>query len=434
MEELSSEKNKTFKIEAFDLKNDNDLISNAGNNNNDMAIHNFKSRSVNILSEEEKVKNNNNEINNKSNSLMSQQIKIKPSQSFSSYSKEDKISKSSNRKLPIFDEMFANEYDDNIDSIDNNSIEKEHIKEMNKNCLLCEEKLKDEEINNNFIGCFHGFCDSCYYDYLKEKIINNNIENIKCLQYGCNVILFDDFIQRHIINDMDLVEKYLKFKERKQITKDPNAQFCPYPNCESYALKKSDNNYVTCFKGHNFCFNCLQNWHGTDKCKVEKDSKFDKWKNSKNVKRCPNCQYFVEKNEGCNHMICANCKYEWCWFCLKESLPGHYDEGGNCYGLQYSKCQCFSYRICAFLYQLLLQILGILKFIIISPIIFYIFIFERIKELYYDVYSFFTALITFFYCLVMFIYSLYIIFSLSLIMLFYWPFKRKIKEYIDDFW
>ena len=133
-------------------------------------------------------------------------------------------------------------------------------------------------------------------------------------------------------------------------------------------------------------------------------------------------------------MICANCKYEWYWFCLKESLPGHYDEGGNCYGLQYSKCQCFSNRICVFLFQLLLQILGILKFIAISPIYFYIFVYERIKELNYDAYCFFIVFITFYYCLVMFVYALYIIFTLSLIMLFYWPFKRKIKDYIDEIW
>lgn len=413
MEELSSERNKSLKIEVFDLKSDKD--NSKLSHNNDMDIQNSKIRRDNILQDEEKVKNND---------------MIMSLESFSSSLKEEKNSKSSNRKiiikLPIFNRVFNKEND----NIENKSIEKEDIKKMNKYCLICEEKLTYEEINNNFIGCFHGFCDSCYYDYLKEKITNNNIENIKCLQYDCDVVLYDDFIQKHIINDIPLLEKYLKFKERKQISKNPNAQFCPYPNCESYALK-NNNNYVTCLKGHKFCFNCLKNWHGTEKCKIEKDSKFEKWKNSKNAKRCPNCQYFVEKNEGCNHMICANCKYEWCWLCLKESLPGHYDEGGNCYGLQYSNSQCFSNRICVFLYHLLLQILGILKFIALSPINLYIFIFERIKEIYYDVICFFNAFVVFYFCLILLVYTLYITFTLSLIMFFYWPFKKKIDEYMD---
>ena len=209
MEEYSSERNKSLKIEVINLKNDNH--NSKSGNNNDLYIHNFKSRSVNVLQDEEKVNDNNSGIDNKINSPMSQQIIVKSNESFSSDIKEKK-STSSNRKLPVFDEIFGDEFA-NIESIDNNYIEKENINEMNKNCLLCEEKLTDEEINNNFIECFHGFCDSCYYDYLKEKIINNNIENIKCLQYGCKVILYDDFIKKHIIKDIPLLEKYLNLKK-----------------------------------------------------------------------------------------------------------------------------------------------------------------------------------------------------------------------------
>jgi uncharacterized protein YacL len=33
------------------------------------------------------------------------------------------------------------------------------------------------------------------------------------------------------------------------------------------------------------------------------------------------CKTKVEKNEGCNHMTCIICKYEFCWFCL--GYAGH---------------------------------------------------------------------------------------------------------------
>ena len=195
--------------------------------------------------------------------------------------------------------------------------------EMNEYCLICYNKLTKDELNNNFIECFHGFCNSCYYDYLKEKIINNDVEYIKCPQKGCDTILNDNFIQFHLIekDDIPLLEKYIKFKQRKQIAKDPNIQLCPFPNCESYANKNPKSLFVTCLEGHKFCFNCLKDWHENEKCKFEEDVKFDNWKKSKKVKRCPNCKYFIEKNEGCNHMTCRNCKYEWCWICLQESLP-----------------------------------------------------------------------------------------------------------------
>ena len=53
---------------------------------------------------------------------------------------------------------------------------------------------------------------------------------------------------------------------------------------------------------------------------------------------------YTEKNEGCNHMTCISCKYQWCWLCEGEYRYGHYDSG-KCKGLQFAradnlKCAC----------------------------------------------------------------------------------------------
>lgn len=40
-------------------------------------------------------------------------------------------------------------------------------------------------------------------------------------------------------------------------------------------------------------------------------------------KQCPNCKFWVSKNEGCDHMTCR-CKYEFCYKC----------------GGKYKACEC----------------------------------------------------------------------------------------------
>ena len=41
----------------------------------------------------------------------------------------------------------------------------------------------------------------------------------------------------------------------------------------------------------------------------------------KNTKNCPGCGVNIEKNEGCDHMTCKKCQFEFCWLCLANYAP-----------------------------------------------------------------------------------------------------------------
>lgn len=43
-----------------------------------------------------------------------------------------------------------------------------------------------------------------------------------------------------------------------------------------------------------------------------------RYRRKKICKRCPNCRVNIEKNDGCDHMTCTHCGYEFCWFCKRE--------------------------------------------------------------------------------------------------------------------
>ena len=76
--------------------------------------------------------------------------------------------------------------------------------------------------------------------------------------------------------------------------------------------------------------------HGNNSCENELEKDFQIWKKGKIIKKCPQCGIWTEKNEGCNHMTCAECKYQWCWLCGEKYNVDHYYEG-KCNGLQFVK-------------------------------------------------------------------------------------------------
>ena len=52
------------------------------------------------------------------------------------------------------------------------------------------------------------------------------------------------------------------------------------------------------------------------------------------IKLCPACKSPIQKNLGCRHMTCSECKHNFCWKCLKPW--GIYPGGGG----SYEPCKC----------------------------------------------------------------------------------------------
>ena len=202
-----------------------------------------------------------------------------------------------------------------------------------KQCGICEDTIESKDVSKIELPCKHYFCVDCWKEYLKEKISNANVYKLSCMQNKCNLILQEKFIKDILGDDKDLKDKYDKFLASKKLLGKKNVKFCPFPDCDGYAEKKFKK-YVKCNFGHEFCFDCGAAPHGIKPCSKIIDKGFEDWKAHTLVKRCPNCKFWTEKNEGCNHMTCSQCKFQWCWVCEKECVAGHYSFG-PCKGLHF---------------------------------------------------------------------------------------------------
>ena len=204
-------------------------------------------------------------------------------------------------------------------------------------CIICYKKLSKKDLESNKIPCGHKICSICLYEYLKGQIENAKVTKINCFVFKCKEILSENYITRVIESNTKLMEKYNYFKKRAEIIASPTKKFCPEKDCQSFIERKNgDNKYVSCENGHKYCYVCLKPWHGSDKCEEQLDKDFQIWKQNKVIKRCPKCKFYTEKNEGCNHMTCAECKYQWCWLCEGKYNSGHYTTG-KCAGQQFTK-------------------------------------------------------------------------------------------------
>ena len=232
-------------------------------------------------------------------------------------------------------DFIQNNYNnDSLNYIDVNELKNESKDVISNECAVCYEDVEEEEKKFNSLPCGHVCCTQCWLNYLKTLIAEAKVEKIKCVEHNCKEIISEEFILKHISSDEQLLNKYQKFKKRAEIINDKNKRQCPNPDCESFLLKSSKTNYVKCENGHEYCFECLKPPHGSKKCDEIMEKEFIKWKKKRRVKRCPKCNIYTEKNEGCNHMTCVSCKYQWCWLCEGEYTYDHYSTG-KCEGFQF---------------------------------------------------------------------------------------------------
>ena len=220
----------------------------------------------------------------------------------------------------------------------------EETSESNSNtnliCDVCGDDISSKDKRENELPCKHIFCSDCYINYFKRKIEENDVSKMSCMQHGCPQELDDKFIEMHLKEDKELFEKYLKFKKRNEIYKNPNLVACPIPNCESYAKKNEENKFVICQNGHKFCSECKGKWHKGKDCDTEALGDYIK---EFHLKSCPRCGAKTEKNLGCNHMQC-NCGCHWCWFCKNEfqSENEHYGVYGHCPNLHFTTKEMYN--------------------------------------------------------------------------------------------
>ena len=318
--------------------------------------------------------NNNKNISNKENVIQNSNL-IEDSKADDSYNKNfintdnnlDIVNYNYKLKIVHNNNNIINDSDDNIE---NNVVN-------NNECPIC---LCEIENKVELEKCHHKYCQECFNNYLIDLINKNNIDNIPCPMKSCNnKNINEEFFSKYLSEEQYF--KYRTFRSQNKIARDPKKMFCPL--CNEYAIIEDNSKYkydpndpkyvkstLTCINGHQFC-SCGIALHKGD-C-YRDTNEFQKFIINEHIKQCPKCGFYIKKIKGCNHMTCGNalCKYEFCWLCMKEAVPGHF-EYGQCKGMQFIDPSSFMFQLSRnhpCLHRMLLIIRSLISLLIILSVI-----------------------------------------------------------------
>ncbi|KAF2823247.1 hypothetical protein CC86DRAFT_409172 [Ophiobolus disseminans] len=173
-------------------------------------------------------------------------------------------------------------------------------------------------------------CADCYAGWVASQLEGSGWREAKCPDGECNIKLTYHEVQQ--IATPEIFVKYDTFIARAAISEDPNFRWCRACSSGQIHMSGVEGNIFTCAScNHKVCIIHENTWHEGETCedfeyrssgRKEADQKAQEAASlaaiGKTSKKCPgkNCVYNIEKNDGCDHMTCSKCRYEFCWICL----------------------------------------------------------------------------------------------------------------------
>lgn len=254
---------------------------------------------------------------------------------------------------------------------------KERFERETFDCGICLEPKKGK-VCHRLLLCGHVFCVSCLQDYYNNAITEGDVDNVKCLTFGCakdvtveispgrrrridKTLGPNELLQIPISQEQ--VQRYVRLKRKKALEADKNTVYCPRQWCQGAARSKdypkSDDllNYIIedqvvelptsktkkktpddipiadrlCICkdcGYAFCSVCKRGWHGeAGRCNPRRQGELDEEEKAslEYMQRfstpCPTCSAPSQKSHGCNHMICFKCRTHFCYLCSAYLVP-----------------------------------------------------------------------------------------------------------------
>jgi E3 ubiquitin-protein ligase RNF144 len=180
-------------------------------------------------------------------------------------------------------------------------------------CDICVEKKENDQMFETE-SCVHSFCNDCISRHVAAKV-QYGTTIVACPGLNCRAVLDLDtcrpILTRVVI---DLWEDALC----EEVINASQRFYCPFKDCSALLIDDNEGEAIIeseCPFCHRlFCALCSVPWHSGIECEEfqrlnedergREDLMLRELANDKKWSRCPQCKFYVERTEGCPHMIC----------------------------------------------------------------------------------------------------------------------------------
>jgi len=167
----------------------------------------------------------------------------------------------------------------------------------------------------------HKFCKACLQFFLSSKVTELGSKTIPCPQDSCKSP-FNEKILKSVLDEKTF-KLYEQKKQEKMVSLNPRMKFCPQAGCSRVYKPSQSKSYTICKCHSKICNACGNLWHEEKACWQVVDQEFQVFQKANDVKFCVMCKTVVQKVEGCSHITCPVCDYDWCWLCGREFTSYH---------------------------------------------------------------------------------------------------------------
>jgi hypothetical protein len=233
------------------------------------------------------------------------------------------------------------EEEDDLDEED----DEDHEGKEEKECVICMDDFWWPGKRGYELKCGCLYCKACLRSNYDVLINDGKVLKLVCPNPTCAAAVDEEDL-KNILTNKQFV-RYQQFFLLASLRNDPTVRWCPKPGCETAAHGSEEDCHMKCATcSTEFCWKCNLEWHEGISCERAKrqaqkgkkkltraEKKAERYI-KKNARPCPQCKTPIQKTEGCNHMTCQGCRYEFCWICMGRFTGYDHFSTGRCRGLQ----------------------------------------------------------------------------------------------------